>query len=192
MINKSSFWGISLVRRRTRRILVIAYWAAVFLVTSVDGAINFWSPGWRNHFWITAIWTVCFALLGSFLGGLGTGGPVRNFEGRRPQKPNLIDNTLRTLINPADVGWQREDGPLDERDIRLRNAAHYEAYRAIKFIFLVGFLAFILLGTVLQRYKTLTEPVFLVLFLIAMNLPQTLILWYEPDMEQFDSQESAN
>jgi hypothetical protein len=43
MINKKSFLGISLIRKRNRRLLVIGYWLSACVVTAVASLLL------RNH-----------------------------------------------------------------------------------------------------------------------------------------------
>jgi hypothetical protein len=81
-----------------------------------------------------------------------------------------------------------EDRPLDERDIRLRNAAHYNAYSLLKWVIFFGFIFGISadLNHLLLRIKPTIIPLLGLFVLVVFNLPQSLILWFEPDMEERD------
>jgi hypothetical protein len=81
------------------------------------------------------------------------------------------------------------DRSFDERDIRLRDRAHYQAYRVLRSI--LG-LAVILVIPILfasdtpdliRRYGLLFIPLICLLVLVVWSLPQSIILWSEPDME---------
>jgi hypothetical protein len=77
------------------------------------------------------------------------------------------------------------DGPFDERDIRLRNAAHFEAYRIFRMIIVpIAIVLAIVFDTVWTNYQRLGAPLLILLWLLVFNLPQSLILWFEPDMEE--------
>lgn len=144
--------------------LVVLYWmfALVFLLT-VSGLFS--SDLIRKFPACVEISSsIGFAILLFALGGTTPGrGPVGYFE------PHS------TTINER----------LDERDIRLRNAAHYEAYHVLRsFILPLSIIAFLWLETILERYKKIGAPVAALAVLVVYNLPQTLILWWEPDIEE--------
>lgn len=187
MINQRTFLGIPLARRRTRRWLVVGYWTSATALLAFGGLLNLARPGWFAQAWYAPFLGLVCGYLGSMLGGNRPGGPVRDFEGRAADRPELLDNTIRTLMKPANREWQRENRPLDERDIRLRNAAHYEAYRLLELIVLpIAGALFMAFATTLSRYKVLCVPIFVLTFLVVYNLPQSLILWTEQDMEERD------
>ena len=140
MINKRSYLGIPLARRVTRRWLVAGYWMLILVVLAIGSLGMSIYPDWFGHSrFVPWVWLVT-VLLGS-LGGINTGGPVRDFKGRPSDRPNLLDNTIRTLMDPRNQEWMKENPPLDERDIRLRNAAHFEAYGHLRWMVLLGLLA---------------------------------------------------
>ena len=74
---------------------------------------------------------------------------------------------------------------LDERTIRLRNAAHYEAYKIVRILVFVVPLLILCFSTIWRSVSWLGAPIGLILALLALNLPQSLILWFEPDLEPF-------
>jgi hypothetical protein len=184
VINKRTFLGISLARRRARRWLVVIYWATVIVLISLATVYVYFHPNWLEKAWYAAFLGIAIGFLLTFLGGTRTGRPVKDFSGRATDRPALLDNTIRTLMDPANRDWKQEDGPLDEREIRLRNAAHYEAYRVVNCIVITALALFFIYGTILPRYRMLEGPIFVLLILVIYNLPQTLILWTEPDMEE--------
>jgi hypothetical protein len=185
MINKKSFLGIPLARRRTRRWMVVGYWA---LVLALLGLVAVSSTGHHRLFSnLSFVFVWLLVLVAQLLGGTGTGGPVRDFEGRPAKGPMLIDNTIKTLIDSTNRDWQKEDRRLDERDIRERNAAHYKAYRiVVVFIALTSIALVYLENPDLAWLSCLRMPVLWLLLIVAFSLPQTLILWSEPDMEPAD------
>jgi hypothetical protein len=184
MIAKESYLGISLATRRNRRMLVVGYWLIVALAATV-------APGWFRYIGNLAtrsvpglIFAICTGAgvgwLLTALGGMGGKGPVSNFE---------PPETSWTQLWRVARGWRGRKGPseltaLDERDIRLCNAAHYEAYKAVRLIALVVPILIILFGTILRRHLWLASSAILVLVLVVFNLPQSLILWWEPDIKE--------
>ena len=134
MINKRSFLGISMVRRRTRRWVVAGYWVVVLVFLG----LAFFAAS-KHQNWLFDSLNLPYVLVVSLsvglLGGTSPGGPVRDFSGRQVERPTMLEN-VRTLIDQRNRKRVNEDGPLDERDIRLRNAAHYESYRAVRWMVL--------------------------------------------------------
>jgi len=187
MIEKRIFPGISLARRKTRRRLVVGYWAFVLLLVGCASPIVFKHP---TVFGVRA-W-VCINLivgLTGFLGGNDRGGAVRAFQGRtageRRTPPDYSFMTVEDVAAKIVAKEQAEkECRLDERDTNLRNAAHFKAYVFMrKSAFFVIF-ALIALGIPrLSRLEFLREPLLWLLLVVFLSLPQTLILWTEPDME---------
>lgn len=162
MIKKTVYLGIPLARRRNRRWLVVGYWVVVlaFLASlNSNPAMKTLLLGrFPSHGWVgpvaTLLSSVFFGYLTACLGGVSERGMLSE--------------------------W---DGPLDERDIRLRNAAHFEAYRIFRMIiFPFALILAVLFGTVWSRYQKLAAPLLLLLWCLVFSLPQSLILWHEPDV----------
>jgi len=183
MINKRTFWGIHLATRRTRRWLVVGYWAVVLALLALLSRLI----GEPNHlirdYWFLGIWITPFLL--GFLGGTRPSGPVRDFLGRSSERPELLENTVKTLRDPGNREWTKEDRPLDERDIKLRNDAHYKAYGVMRGVALFGFLAVVYQQ--IPQAPNVREPLLWLLLTVIWSLPQSIILWTEPDMEEAES-----
>jgi hypothetical protein len=180
MINKGKLLGIPLARRRTRRWLVIGFWTlALSLILPISPRIG---PG-GTILGLPSWWSIYFfvALIG-FLGGNRDGGAVRAFEGRTPDKSKMANDTFMTPEDIAERKRRESEIRLDERDVNLRNAAHYKAYSALRWII---FLVFPFTAAPPPREPLFLRPfLLLTLFLVVWSLPQTLILWSEPDMEE--------
>jgi hypothetical protein len=164
MINKATYLRIPLRRRKNRRWLVAGYWAVVLLCL----ASFYWSP------------VLQILLHGSFR-GQGLAGVLA------PILTGVLFGYLTTCLGGVSergpiTAW---DGPFDERDIRLRNAAHFEAYRIFRMIIVpIAIVLAIVFGTVWANYQRLGAPLLILLWLLVFNLPQSLILWFEPNMEE--------
>jgi hypothetical protein len=77
-----------------------------------------------------------------------------------------------------------EDEP-DEREVAVRNAAYFEAYRVLAMYSIAAWVAwpFIFLlraSTAVQVLLLLTMP----LLAMALTLPQAVVLWTEPDVPE--------
>ncbi|MGA3082390.1 MAG: hypothetical protein ABSD44_13635 [Terracidiphilus sp.] len=167
MINKSTYLGIPLRRRKNRRLLVGGYWAVVLLflefiycspVLQILLLGRFPGNGWLGFLSIMLTGPL-FGYLTTCLGGVSGNGLISD--------------------------W---DGPFDERDIRLRNAAHFEAYRIFRVIIVIivplTMVVVIVFGTFWSHYQRLSVPLLSLLWFLVFSLPQSLILWFEPDMEE--------
>jgi hypothetical protein len=123
----------------------------------------------------------------AFLGGSEGIGPLSSFDGsdsvwRRWSLLEMLDTAICRMRGVKQTG---PESGLDERDIRLRNAAHYEAYRVVSRIVLpLSMPVAIAFATIWSGHKWLLLPIFGGAFLLVWNLPQTLILWWEPDVEE--------
>jgi len=179
MINKRSFLGIPLARRSARRWLVVGFWVLILAFAVYFPLLLRMRP---TFFGLPANWAFQFALLLiSLLGGHDRRGLVRDFHGRTPEE-GPADYSFMT---PDDIAARKEaesQNRLDERDVRLRNAAHYRAYAAVRWIaFLVVFAA---MTDPSLDFARLRQSLVLLLFLIIQTLPQSILLWTEPDMEE--------
>jgi hypothetical protein len=164
MIGKTSYLGIPLRLRRNRRWLVTGYW----LVVLSSLGFLYWGP------------VLQILLQGRFLGH----GRAEVFA---PLLTGLLFGYLTTCLGGVSGrGLLPEwDGPFDERDIRLRNAAHFEAYKIFRMIiFPIAMMLAIVFGTIWSHYQQLGAPLLMLLWFLVFSLPQSLILWFEPDMEE--------
>jgi len=179
MIRQGKLFGIPLARRRTRRWLVIGYWTIIFSVVSVVSLFHAKSGTFLR---LTAFGLpLIVLLLPGLLGGDGKRGAVRAFQGPTSEEQSGADYTNMT---PDDITeqkrWEHENR-LDERDVNLRNAVHYKAYSAVRWIVCV---AFFVLADPYDRMPSFSpQPLLLLLMLAVWSLPQSIILWTEPDME---------
>jgi heme/copper-type cytochrome/quinol oxidase subunit 4 len=171
------FFGISIARRRTRRAFVIGIWCVTLLcgwaflhsaVSHRDRALGF-----------LAIMALQLVLqLPNFLGGLRPGGMVRPFLAA---KPGL--EQVQSLFGPRKPFGQ--DAPLDERETGERDRIHFLAYRiALVIALMMGLILFVIGGYSFQLMCRVAAVFFFALIVIMLGLPQSLILWTEPDMEE--------
>jgi hypothetical protein len=186
MISRRIWFGIPLGRRSNRRWLVAGYWAVSVAVLG-----SLWSPAMNllmmHGFWPPLLIGLTYGSLAVFLGGTSGIGPVSSFDGDFSSwsKWSLVGALDTIICKVRGAEPDTSESLLDERDIRLRNAAHYEAYRIVMRIILpLGVALGFAFATIWSRYKLFAVPVFGVAFLVLLNLPQTLILWWEPDVDE--------
>ena len=181
MINKRKFLGIPLVRRNARRWFLVGYWASVVALVSAaafslrkDGTFFGGPPEWP--FMLIGI------VMANLLGGDGNRGPVRVGDGVEPANPGDTDFTFMTDSDIAAKKQAAKEARIDEREVGLRNLAHYRAYSVFRWVMLACF--FLLLDQNLRVPLPEREAIVTVIFLGFWGLPPTIILWTEPDMEE--------
>lgn len=188
MINRRSYLGIPLGTRRNRGWLVAAYWFSVVVTLAFGSVFLYRGRFTMAHWWISATLGGLIGTMFIFLGGSRQIGPLVDFDGDpTPPSPWIplvaADNIVRWLKNDAEEN--RIDRSLDERDIRLRNAAHFEAYQVVRRILVpAAFVMFVVSDTILRNRRFIFLPISLLMTLVIYNLPQSLILWWEPDVEE--------
>jgi len=125
--------------------------------------------------------------LGAFLGGVRSGGTVKPYGGIHSGLfPNRSEvQELFGRARPVAGGDAAGNSDLDEREIRVRDRVHFVAYTVSRWFALLLFAAYALLSTLNVSWLARIGPLFFFLLaLMLWSLPQTLILWTEPDMEE--------
>jgi len=193
MINRRIYLGIPMSSRRNRRALVAGYWSVSVLLLICATILFFDDPRFLEHWWMAITIGLLVGLMLCFLGGGAQLGPVADFDGdpKPPPRWALIEAADRLIYR-----WKHGEAEqplelnLDERDRRLRDHAHYRAYRILRMILQAAIIAGVLLftrpdaWTLLRRYNFVLVPFSFLLILLLWNLPQSIILWNEPDMEE--------
>ena len=177
-------FGIPMQRRSARRRLVVVTYLAL---TTICG-LTFWftaqGTSWNFTWMIYATMAV-----GIFIfGGQGRYGLVKSFYSKPPRPEPPVIAQLRLQISPLSVGTPDESSwKNDERELSLRDRAHYTAYQPLCF----GFMIVLLLGAwALHPPRWASQQVILqglllvgiVGAVLSLTLPSAIILWNEPDM----------
>lgn len=172
MLRTPVILGIPMVRRRNRRLLVAATYAALLVVMATLGVAR--SRGMD----IWAGWILLAVVLVS-RGVFGSMAKQMIWLTRRWHHPISLGLAARP---------QRNEEELDEREQAVRNAAYFEAYRVLAlycfflFPFLVSSSFELFWSSALGRVAL---PLLGTLLLgIAWTLPQAVILWTEPDVPE--------
>ena len=189
MIAESSpFPWFSTARRRTRRIVVAVYW----VVALAFFALIQWKLAFHSSYPVPTWMELLFPLqvilfLPAILGGVRAGGFVKPFRGVRfvPLQERDETQTLFGPPRPVISSMTAADINLDERERRQRDEVHFAAYTSARWLalgLLVAQFAAALAGP--EWLTRAGNAAFYLLALVLWSLPQTLILWNEPDMEE--------
>lgn len=177
MIYASKPLGLSIASRGTRRWMLVAFWCVIAASLCTLGA----SDGHGSLATQTAFNMLIFLPL--LLGGVCAGGLVKPFRGIRFVP--LQARGVQTLLHASALSEVQESARLDERESRLRDRVHFIAYTVSRWLALVLTGVCALLGTYSTVPLSRVGPLlFYLLTLTLWSLPQTLILWSEPDMEE--------
>ncbi len=172
MIQRDTYLGFSLRTRSNRRTLVIAYYAFVLALTSVPMMLG--RQAWPLLLPQTLV-------LGGLLGGIQSGGAVKPYHrsmlGRDPD-----ESPVQQLgLDPATARLS-ESRRLDERETSERDRAHYLAYRGVHGLMVAAAMFGVALYGLNPAWLLHQALPLLWLFaVIVFSLPQSVILWTEPD-----------
>lgn len=178
-----SSWGYSVDRRSRRRGIVILYWIAT---AALLGAFARHSIAHHGVFVSAALVNILF-LWPAILGGVRVGGAVKPFRGMRWAPMNDGDGTQTIFGKPQPVlaSVAASDFELDEREMRERDRVHFTAYTIGRWTAMALFAVCCAVDMWRPELLMWMAPTFLfVLVLTLWSLPQSLILWTEPDVEE--------
>ena len=175
---------IDMAPRARRRSLV-----ALIYVTLAAAMAGFWFlDRWHTSAAYLILATV--PINHFFLGGYNFGGLIKPFNGKRPHRsevpPNLLLLTLRIYpTEPAETDYKS-----DERELAQRDRAHYQAYQTLTIAMCVLWLISHFDANIPNLLAKISFPIGPVLYglatstvIVAITLPQAILLWTEPDME---------
>jgi hypothetical protein len=157
--------------------MVIGYYAGAFFLAVA------WGLTLHSRFTnLTGILFPVLTLFTGILGGVRPGGPVR------PYSPALARTAYSTPLTQLFLTVRQraseDGGEVDERDRAVRDRVHYQAMSTLRlgtFLFL-AIIAIAVTGNRLWMRIAALEGSY-VLFILAMTLPQAILLWTEPDSE---------
>jgi len=173
-------FGLSLALRTTRRWLVVGYWllvALLFVLMELDE-----SKALRRGHGLQPLFPLqVLVFVPALLGGVKVGGPVKPFRGAH-WVPQLERQEIQTLFSKKEPILQ--DADLDERETLQRDRVHFFAYTAARWM-AIGLLAIFCLVAAWNPAWSVRfgSASFYLLVLTLWSLPQSILLWTEPDME---------
>jgi len=172
MLKTPVLFGFSMVRRKNRRLLVAATYAALLVVMATLSVARS-----RYMKLNILIWILLAVVLVS-----------RGVFGSMVKHVMLTRRWDHTISLGLAARPQRDEEDLDERELAVRNAAYFEAYRVLA-LYCFFFFPF-LVSSAFEPFSTSSfgRVVFpllgMLLFGIAWTLPQAVILWTEPDVPE--------
>lgn len=165
MLNTPKILGISMApQRNRRRLLTVMY--AVLLACILPIIV----PPWADR--IPAAYFLFFPLIACFLI------EIRVFP--KLLKVSEFANHSGAIIHGMQPG-SPEMEELDEREMTVRNAAHFHAFRVIKMFSLVVVL---IVGPGGSKLFPFAAFALFLLLIMTFTLPQAIILWTEPDVPE--------
>ena len=180
MIEHSSFFGLPLRNTTQRRRLVILYYAIVLAMAAF---------GVRSEKLLSGALVAQTFFLGGLFGGIRAGGLIKPY--REPKLPLSGDDPDGTPITLNLNGrsprtWGRFPWtPLDEREREQVEHAHFIAYRLLASgLCALGAAAVLwmsLAPDVGRRMSHAAPLLFWLLLVVALSLPQSVLLWTEPN-----------
>lgn len=178
---------ISMARQTRRRALVVGLYTAMAVLM----VVLFISTGWRGTGGIV-VWAAIFACR-FFLGGYYAGGLVKPFNGKAPREPQMAPSLLALKLRvyqpvPADDESAYRN---DERELHQRDHAHYLAFQALGVAVCVPMLIASMrlirpsfMSWIPMPPDAMYYGLTLVAIILFLTLPQAILLWTEPDMEE--------
>ena len=178
---------VDMASRDRRRILVVLIYATMAATVTAMWFVDRWHTSGSYLFWLMLL--ICRL----FLGGYYRGGLVKPFNNKPPRetlRPHPFLALGLRVWNPIPPDNDRAF-LNDERELQQRDHAHYQAYQVIGLALVIPWFAsylrmlkpsWLAWGAMSadQVYFGLTFAILLLFF----TLPQAILLWSEPDMEQ--------
>jgi hypothetical protein len=181
--SRTYWWYRPIKTRKRRRAFVILNWTLLFTLFPLMLLISV-----RNHPLSSSSFSLIFwlTLLTTSFGGLKYGGPIKKFE--NPKSGSAADYALYKAMHPT--LWKRRGMPAwanDEFDLQRRNQAHYSAYRILRWIYpalAIGLWLFSRNPDTSLWATRILQAALLPSVVAFLWLPQTIILWTEPDWKE--------
>lgn len=176
---------IDMASRMRRRSLVVVIYSAMAALTAAGWLIDRWHS--------TGSWLIWVALAACwlFLGGHYSRGLVKQFNGKGPRNADAMPTNLQLIFGLYRLPANDHEYRNDERELRERDHAHYQAYQGLGLALAVLWLPALWLVSKPQwmthlslQLDQVVYGLIVVCFLLYVTLPQSIMLWTEPDMEQ--------
>jgi len=165
MLRTTVFLGISMVEQKNRRRLVAMMYVVLLVAIMAVVLARSHVPG-RYVSLVSQLFLLAlifeWRILRDLVGEMEVVG--------RPAKPTSLGLS----------GIKRDQDEPDERDVTVRNAAYFKAYRVLAWYSILASWALVPLWG--ANYPGVFLVLLCVLLVIATTLPQTILLWTEPDV----------
>jgi len=174
MLGTPVFLGFSMVRRGSRRRLVVVTYAILLALMAVMIVVPRLAPRTR-----AAGFASCLAFVIAF------NAVSLSIFGR------LAKDTVLPLIHTGEItslgltSRRRSEADLDERELAVRNAAYFTAYRVVAVYSIIAWMALIYSFELSASIAlSLMLWLFIPLLTMILTLPPAVILWTEPDVPE--------
>ena len=178
---------VDMARQARRRGLVVAIYAgfAALMVGS-------W---FLDHWRTTGVYLIVGTVLANrlFLGGQSFGGLIKPFSGKPPRRTPELSSIFPLQLRFGFYLPAPDDSEFrnDERETHQRDRAHYLAYTPLSLGLCVLWLASSwslhvprLVAWIPMERELLVPGLIQVLVVMFLTLPQAILLWTEPDLEE--------
>ncbi len=165
MVEQATLFGISMEPRRNRRVLVTATYGVVSL--ALTGIVI---VAWAFSGHLALVLSLVYAIIlnSTFV-----------LFGRIVNQTVFPEIRVGGFVFLSLARKRHQAGEPDERDLAVRNAAFFTAYRILA---IYSFLVFLILFPVFNSGNKLAFLLLVLPFLLfAPTLPQAILLWNEPD-----------
>jgi hypothetical protein len=183
-MRRTTVFGFNMASQAARRRLVVAaYTVLAVLILSGWLLDRLHTTGVYIYF---AAWFISYFVFG----GYGSSGMIKPFNGKAPRVQPMPSSFVELQLRSTGAldAPDPEDYRNDEREVERRDRVHYQAYQGICVLLaLIWFLAMWELHPP-HFLPAALVPVLLYLLalpavLLAVTLPQAILLWTEPDLE---------
>jgi hypothetical protein len=179
---------LDMAARVHRRALVLSIYAGLSVLMAALWSVDRWHTSGVYMIFAT------FLVNRLFLGGYNSGGLIKPFSGKAPwRSPYRETPFLMLALRVYQPLPGENEYRSDEREMHLRNRAHYQAYKVLTIaLTLLWLLADWkmkvprLLAWMHVSVDGLLYALVLMAIVAALTLPQAILLWTEPDMEPTD------
>jgi len=184
-----TFFGhtLDMARQSRRRALVVVLYLALAVLMVALYLLTHWRGSGAYMFWAAML--ACRL----FLGGYYNSGLVKPFNNKPSRQSNAAPPLLllKLRIYQPVLSADENASCNDERELNQRDRAHYLAYQAVGVSVIIPmFLASLrILHPALLAFIPMTPDqmyygLLVITLTLFLTLPQSILLWTEPDMEK--------
>ena len=158
---------------------------------------GFW---FLDHWHATGVYMIFATILINrvLLGGYNTGGLIKKFDGKplrqKIEPPTFLTIGLRLYMPETEECDYRNE----ERELAQRDHAHYQAYQAMAIALFAmwlisdfGVMAPKLFAWLPVNPNLLLYGLLLATIVLSQTLPQSILLWNEPNMAEVDAEDAV-
>ena len=175
MLKSPAFLGFSMVRRDSRRRLVVVTYAILLALMAVMMVVPLSAPRMIGGRSAGLIW--CLILTYNVVSWSIFG---------RLAKDMVLPQIRGGEITSLGLAPRRRSGDgLDERELAVRNAAYFTAYRVVAVYSIIAWMALICSFDLSASIAlSLRLWLFIPLLTMVLTLPPAVVLWTEPDVPE--------